>query len=359
MLTQQEIAVEAANRSPEIEEAWMEISKKRDESAKRRAARIAAQEPLLKQAREQFDRAMQRARAFGPGRREAETAVIEARYARRVDEITGVAEARDRWEREYVKREGHPSSPEFARHYDPAPLGGLGSPVAAIRDHLRSIASEATESVKENIPTATATAFDLDFRSFIAAAVRSALRGGPTIEQKSFRAFLVERKAGLPAGQVEAIVSVSGNVDLGEDVVIPGAFQRFVGDVKSGRAKMPRLCWSHQLEQTNVIGKVISIDELAPGSAMLPADLQAKGLGGLWIRAEFNRKTDLGRNAYELVRNGDVTDWSFMYLTTLSDTDKNGRRQLKEIYPVIECSPVGYGMNQEARTSALPDAEVA
>lgn len=54
-----------------------------------------------------------------------------------------------------------------------------------------------------------------------------------------------------------------------------------------------------------------------------------------------------------------MDSWSFMYQTTISDVDRQGRRHIKEIFPVIEVSPVGYGANQEARTTALPDAEVA
>ena len=101
-----------------------------------------------------------------------------------------------------------------------------------------------------------------------------------------------------------------------------------------------------------VTGRVLDMVELEPGNPSLPADLQAKGYGGLKIVAQYNLKTQPGREAYEHVLAGDVADWSFMYESPVNELDSKGRRLLKEIYPVYEVSNVLVGMNQLTRTTA-------
>jgi hypothetical protein len=50
---------------------------------------------------------------------------------------------------------------------------------------------------------------------------------------------------------------------------------------------------------------------------------------------------------------GDVSDWSFMYEVPSGGSETvKGRRLLKEIFPVYECSNVLIGMNPLTRTTA-------
>lgn len=171
--------------------------------------------------------------------------------------------------------------------------------------------------------------------------------------RKSFTAVETKAIPDGPPGSVRSIVSVSGNVDFGNDRVIPGAFGDFITDVKSGAwPKWPTLLWNHAVELglAAVTGKVTDMKELRPGDPQLPEKLRVKGLGGLQIDAQYNLKTMAGREAYEHVLAGDVADWSFMYEAPDTEIDAKGVRNLKRIYPVYECSNVLIGMNPETLT---------
>jgi HK97 family phage prohead protease len=171
-----------------------------------------------------------------------------------------------------------------------------------------------------------------------------------TIERKVFIGIETKVPDNAPAGTVDAYVSASLNEDLGGDIVIPGAFKKFSADVKSGTwPKWPTLLFNHGIELglAAVTGKVVDMEELLPGDARLPERLSSKGLGGLWIRGQYNLKTFAGREAYEHRIAGDISDFSYMYEAPETAIDSKGRRLLKTIYPVYEISDVLIGMNPE------------
>lgn len=180
------------------------------------------------------------------------------------------------------------------------------------------------------------------------------------METKTFLAVETKVLAAAPPGTVEAIVSVTGNEDRGGDTIQPGAFEGFIAKVKSGQARFPALLWEHgvlhNLGLAALTGKVVDLEELRPGDPRLPAQLQAKGLGGLRIVGQYNLNTQPGREAYEHVKAGDVTEWSFMYEATDEEHLRGGRRNLKVIDPVYECSNVIVGMNPETLTLATKSA---
>lgn len=169
----------------------------------------------------------------------------------------------------------------------------------------------------------------------------------PTSAWKSFPALSTKAVEGAPAGTLEALVSVTGNEDLGGDVVMPGAFQSFINQVKAGSKRYPTLMYNHAVELglAAVMGKVTDLEELQPGDYRMPAKLQGSGLGALKIRAQFNLKTSAGRDGYEHVLAGDVGQFSFMYFIGDSEIDPKGRRLLKAFSDIPECSVVLVGMN--------------
>lgn len=104
-------------------------------------------------------------------------------------------------------------------------------------------------------------------------------------------------------GTIEAIVSVFNNKDFANEVVMPGAFKN------SLTRKLPRMAWSH--DWMTPVGKTLQAIELLPGDARLPVDLM--GLGGLYVKGQFNLNTTRGKDAYEDLKFGSIDEFSIGY----------------------------------------------
>lgn len=134
---------------------------------------------------------------------------------------------------------------------------------------------------------------------------------------------------GLSEKEFEGHGSAFGNVDLGGDVVIPGAFTKTLAKhEKSGT--LPQMFWMHNPEK--VPGKWLSISEDEYG-------LKVKG-------KLFD--TPLGKEIHTLMKEGAVATLSIGYQTKDWDYDKDGNRLLKEI-DLWEVSPVSLAMNPLAQ----------
>lgn len=96
-----------------------------------------------------------------------------------------------------------------------------------------------------------------------------------------------------PLGTFEAIVSVTGNVDLDGEVIVPGAF------TESLARRLPKGVWSHIWHET--VGKTLMAEELKPGDSRLPDNFDSEW-GGLLIIGQFNLNTQRGREAWEDVK---------------------------------------------------------
>ena len=138
-----------------------------------------------------------------------------------------------------------------------------------------------------------------------------------------------------PYGKFEGYGSIFGNKDLGNDVVMEGAFSR---SLRSRRAKGVKLLWQHK--QDMPIGVFDSIKEDGDG-------LRVKGTLAL--------NTQQGKEAYELLKMGALDGLSIGYK---ADPKKQGyderrrRRLLKEV-DLMEISLVTFPMNPKARVSAV------
>lgn len=141
-------------------------------------------------------------------------------------------------------------------------------------------------------------------------------------------------------GRVQAIVAVTGNEDSGGDVIHPGAFKF---------ARHPKIVWAHDLK--TLVGRVDNVEEWAPGDPRLPADLAAKGLGGLVFDVQFDLTDPDGFKAFRKVLFHPDLGWSIGYSVEPggAERDDAGRRHLKSI-TVWEASPLAFGMNDQART---------
>ena len=125
--------------------------------------------------------------------------------------------------------------------------------------------------------------------------------------------------------------SIFGNVDLGGEIVVPGAFKRsLVQHKKSGG--LPAMFWQH--DPSRVAGKWLDMSEDKNG-------LQVKG-----VLAD----TPLGNEIHTLLKMDAVRGLSIGYRTLDSDFDKDGNRLIKEA-ELWEVSVVSLPMNPLAQVA--------
>jgi HK97 family phage prohead protease len=165
------------------------------------------------------------------------------------------------------------------------------------------------------------------------------------------KANILDRAQGI----TEQIVNVTGHKDSQGDTIMPGAFA-YLDNPK------PKGVWHHDWKAW--IAKTVVADELKPSSPalrMLAPDLYDKGLGGLYIKAQYNLDTQAGRDALSNVEFfGDEAEYSIGYdvLEMEPDGDKENPGWLLKAVPVWEWSPVLFGANELTRTLALKSGEV-
>lgn len=142
-----------------------------------------------------------------------------------------------------------------------------------------------------------------------------------------------EVKAVDEAGNFEGYASVFNNVDLGDDIIIPGAFTK----VKTTRAGRLKLALFHDL--TRLVG-----------SAEYRQDDH-----GLFLKGQVNLKVSYARDAYELMKDGTLDSMSIGFNTiTVAYEERAGRsiRVIKEA-ELWEASIVPFGMNPEAQVTSV------
>lgn len=130
--------------------------------------------------------------------------------------------------------------------------------------------------------------------------------------------------------EVAGYLSTYNNIDLGFDVVMPGAFDRWLEG-----GKKTRFLYSHRPDQ--VLG---SFTELRSDKV------------GLFGRARIS-KTTLGSDIHTLLQDGAVDSFSIGYETLDADHD-GGVRYLKQLN-LPESSLVSMPMNPQAVVTAVKD----
>lgn len=141
-----------------------------------------------------------------------------------------------------------------------------------------------------------------------------------------------------PAGTFEALVSVFGNVDLGGDRVIKGAFADTLADWKASGDPIP-VIWSHEWDDPEShIGLVLEAEE---------RDL------GLYVKAVLDVANN-ARAAYvaRLLKERRVREFSFGYFTKewrdLEDAENGYVRELLKV-DLFEVGPTLLGMNPDTQ----------
>ena len=126
-------------------------------------------------------------------------------------------------------------------------------------------------------------------------------------------------------GTVFGYASTFGNVDLGGDRVLQGAYSK---SLSSGRRV--KMLWQHDMKE--VIG----------GWNVLKEDST-----GLWVEGKFNMDVQRGREAHSLMKNDQIEGLSVGYQTPPhgSTMAKDGARELSEM-ELFEISVVTVPMNE-------------
>lgn len=154
------------------------------------------------------------------------------------------------------------------------------------------------------------------------------------LETKTVAAKVTEAKAD---GTATAIVSVFGNVDLGGDRVIPGAFTRSLEEWKAKGDPIP-VIWSHDWDNPE------SFVGWADPSAIKETD------AGLEVPMQFDLDRPRAEQVHHLLKTRRVTQFSFGYFARayqdVEDPDYGTVRELTDI-DVFEVGPTLLGMNPE------------
>lgn len=178
-------------------------------------------------------------------------------------------------------------------------------------------------------------------------------------EYKTFPALTT--KVDAEQGIVESVVAVFGNLDLGNDVIHPGAFAKSIAE----RGLKVRVLDQHQTDSImRVIGKPLAIREV--GRSELPPELLAKcpeATGGLFTITQYLLDTPEGKGAFLRIKAGAIDEFSIGYDALdvdYSAATKDGRqvtaRNLRTCR-LWEYSPVIWGMNPATATVSAKAAE--
>jgi len=142
-------------------------------------------------------------------------------------------------------------------------------------------------------------------------------------------------KATGDEGVIEAIVSVFGVKDSYGDIVLPGAFSGSLAK------KMPIGVFMHDWMQP--IAKTLEARELLPGDPLLPDAI--KDYGGLYIKGQIVKGVQAAEEAYLLMKEGVIDEFSFGYYTLNETWDKESQTNFLNAVDIVEWSPVVRGAN--------------
>ena len=140
-------------------------------------------------------------------------------------------------------------------------------------------------------------------------------------------------------GMFSGYASIFGNKDLGNDVVVQGAFQK---SIRAKGARKIKMLFQHDTKQP--IGVYTKVREDAQG---------------LYVEGKLAMQTQKGREVYELMKMGAIDGLSVGYRVDAkgySYDDRGKKRYLKQV-DLMEISAVTFPMNPKARVNAVKAEE--
>jgi HK97 family phage prohead protease len=163
----------------------------------------------------------------------------------------------------------------------------------------------------------------------------------PVMREHLIAPVLEWKAAGGNSGELEGYVSVFGNVDLGGDVVLPGAFKKTLADWKQSRQPLPLIA-DHDLSTDGVIGSVREAKEDPVG---------------LWVRAGFSSAAKAQDVRTKMIE-GHLKGMSFTYEAVkhyMGQVAGKSARFLQEL-KLFEATVTPFPMNTLALASAKADS---
>ncbi|WP_433588224.1 HK97 family phage prohead protease [Pseudomonas koreensis] len=138
-----------------------------------------------------------------------------------------------------------------------------------------------------------------------------------------------ELKAVDDAGNFEGYAAVFNNIDLGDDVILPGAFTK----VKTTRSGKLKLALYHDLTRLVGLADFTQDDH------------------GLLVKGKVNQAVSYAKDAYELMKAGILDSMSIGFNTIKADFEERAGRTIRFIKEaeLWEASFVPFGMNPAAQ----------
>ncbi len=153
---------------------------------------------------------------------------------------------------------------------------------------------------------------------------------------------VLEIKALSDTGEIEGYASTFlGEPDSYGDVIAPGAYAESLAE-HSRKGTMPKMLWQH--ERGEVIGRWTGAVEDAKG---------------LLVRGKLNMGVQRGREAYELLKAGDIDGLSIGYRILKHSVDDESGVWTLEKLDLFEVSVVTIGANENATISSVKAARAA
>lgn len=182
------------------------------------------------------------------------------------------------------------------------------------------------------------------------------------MEMKVVPLFTFNVEDGEAQGIVETVFAVFGNIDQGGDMMHPGSFTKTF----QMRANRIRILDQHKTDSVmRALGRPLELKELSRNE--LPPEVleeYPEATGGAYAKIQFLMNTPEGAGAFERIRTGAISEWSFGYDAIQKESETIGGRQVRHLREVklYELGPVLFGMNEatttiSAKSNEEPDTE--
>lgn len=143
-------------------------------------------------------------------------------------------------------------------------------------------------------------------------------------------------------GEIEGYGSTfGGEPDSYGDVIAPGAYADSLKD-HAAKGTMPKMFWQHDAREP--IGKWLEADEDSKG---------------LLLRGKLNMDVQRGREAYALLKNGDIDGLSIGYRIQSYSVDNDSGVWTLQKLDLFEVSIVSIGANENATIANVKAAKAA
>lgn len=157
------------------------------------------------------------------------------------------------------------------------------------------------------------------------------------VTQFKFDNFETKSENGNEFAFFSGYASTFGNIDGAGDIIVEGAFTKTLQENPN-----VKLLWQHDTWQ--VVGSILEMRQDSKG---------------LYITSRLNLGTKMGREAYALLKAGDIDSMSIGYRVIDSDYDsKKDIRTLKEVF-LAEVSLVTFPANKQAKIMSVKSIEKA